>query len=192
MKKVFLIHGFKRSGKDTIAKILQEELSNSKIISLASPIKNILQEMFGLTTEELETIKDKETLFIYSYDENIIKKKNRFRHYIITLGQELKKINPYIWSEFVLQEIYKDINEYDYFVIPDVRFFEEEYMFLRRELPFDIITIKVKKNGIESDGTEPEKGIDDKYFDYVIENNGTINDLRKQVIRIINENCYNR
>lgn len=58
MKKVIMISGKKRSGKDTVANIISQFLEESEILHIAAPMKRIVSKSFGLTLDELEELKN--------------------------------------------------------------------------------------------------------------------------------------
>ena len=171
--KVILIHGFKRSGKDTIADLIIELAieKNKKAIkkALADPIKDILTKTLDLTRDELEYIKEHRIEFRYVVDENMVKKKMQGRDLLKNFGQEMKKyFGVTVWSDIILNEI--RFSNADIFIVPDIRFYGEEFFYLKTKLErelYDIVTIKVKGGSADKNF---EKEIDDNEFDLILDN----------------------
>jgi hypothetical protein len=70
-------------------------------------------------------------------------------------------------------------------VIPDVRF-KNEVDYIRSK---NGVLIKVKRDlipGVSPYQHQSEKGLDDELFDYVVENNGTVDELYKKIYDILN------
>lgn len=173
MKKVILIHGFKRSGKDTIADlivdIVKEKGLKAEKVALADALKEILCDTLEITKEELDAIKEQNIELKYAYDENEVKKVMPGRGLLKNFGQSMKKfLGETIWSDIILHRIF--LSDADYFIVPDVRFYEEEFEYLKNRLTRDfkdVITIKVK-GGHQDKGFEKE--FPDNEFDIVLDN----------------------
>ena len=62
IKNIILINGLARSGKDTTAKIMQEELIKQgysvKVLAFADKLKDMVCEMFNITRVELDDYKN--------------------------------------------------------------------------------------------------------------------------------------
>ena len=65
MKKLILINGLKRSGKDYTAELIEEIIGDIGIVSFAEPMKKIISETFNISLEQLEDYKNDE-LGIYT------------------------------------------------------------------------------------------------------------------------------
>jgi hypothetical protein len=173
---VIMIAGLKRSGKDTFGKILQEELIaanpniNVVIISFADAMKFILSTTLGISMETLDKFKN---------DSNY-----PHREYLQRLGTEAMKpiFGKYVWSDIVNNKL-KDIDP-NIAIITDFRF-PDEY----NNMLVPPYTIKVVRDLATPDKGyihSSEKSLDNFKFETIIENNGTIKDLRvlaKQYIK---------
>ena len=72
-KLVILVNGLTRSGKDTFADYIVKHYNFTKK-SFAGNIKYILAKTFDISLEELDYLKNKETLYYYkSHKTNITK-----------------------------------------------------------------------------------------------------------------------
>jgi len=165
MKNIILISGKARSGKDTVARILESKLSNTLITPLADYVKFVCQKYFGW---------------------NGIKDKNG-REILQKIGTDIiRKENPDFWTIIISELHFALRNEFDYFIVSDNRFpneIEQEKIIFGNK----VITLKIERPNYKSILTEEQKNhiseiaLDDFEFDYIIINDGTIEDLEKKV-----------
>ena len=173
--KVFLISGKAQSGKSTIAKKIETNLSKKyKVcnIEIMRTLKGYLKDYFNWDGKE----------------------ETKPRDLLQQMGTELirEKMNmPLFHIERLIGDIKVLSNFYDIFIVDDIRLpIEIEY--LKKE--FDVISIKVISNN-KSNLTEQQQKhkteimLDDyNNFDYIINNNDfnklddIINDILKEVI----------
>lgn len=165
-KKIIILSGKQFCGKDTVAKILLENLKDFRRIGLADSIKLEYSKRTGLTVEEIE------------------KNKSRYRQDLIDLGNEGRAISPDYWINVILQQ---DCNA----IIPDVRMPHEVEKFKE----FNAFAIRVeasqesrsKRGVLSSQNDYTEKALDDYCnWDYIIENNGTYEDLIQSSKELLN------
>jgi len=165
MKNIILISGKAESGKNLVGDILQKHLSNTLIAAFGDYVKYVCQNYLGW-----DGVKNQEG-----------------RHFIQHWGTDIiRKENPDFWA-IVLSELHFALrNNFDYFIVPDVRFLneiEQEKIIFGNK----VITLKIVRPNHESILTEEQKnhisetGLDNYEFDYVIVNDGTIEDLEKKV-----------
>jgi dephospho-CoA kinase len=164
MKKVILISGKARSGKDTFAQMLQSimVLDNQKPILLhyADILKYFCKQYLGWNGEKDEAGR---TLLQY-------------------FGTDVVRNNHQDCWVNIIKELVNGIHtEYDYVLIPDTRFPNECDW---RDTGFDFDTIRITRedlNGEDLTGTQQvhssETALDDYIFDFIIPNNGTLQDL---------------
>ncbi len=96
MKKIIVLSGKQYSGKDTVAKLLLEELYSFKRIGIGDAIKIMYGKKNGLTYEEIETDKSK------------------YRTGLIELGDWGRRQDPDFWLNEILN-MNSDI------IVPDLR-----------------------------------------------------------------------
>ncbi len=175
------VTGKKQAGKDTVASYLA--LTHSAIVhSFAEPLYDMLSCMLG---EEFPYLEDRST----PDKESIIPRYGvSLRHMLQTLGTEWgqKLIHKEVWvrhAESWLEEAAQDFGSDQCFVFSDVRF-DHEAEFIKK---YEGIIIKVIRASADFvvDEHESEKGIQDKYIDYVVSNNTTIVSLGSQVDRVM-------
>jgi len=164
-KKIIVVSGKQFSGKDTVADIIKEHFPDFKEIALAGSIKKEFGKLKNITINEIE------------------RNKPLYRAELIELGNKGRAQSPDFWIEKVLEE---EGN----LIIPDLRLVHELNTFKKH----GAITIRVessrkeraKRGHLVSEDDPTETQLDNtKDWDYVIENNGTLESLKKQVAKII-------
>ena len=185
LPKIIAVCGYKRSGKDTIAKYLNKKY-NYKHLKITYKLKECLKLLFDLRDHELETDKK----------DKINKKWN------ITPRKLMQFIGPEIF-QYKIQEILPDIdkkfwiktfltdslvnnlrNKKDFhIVISDIRFIHEYEELKKLNIPISVI--KVTNDNIMIDSNE-ELHISEREFikipyDKEILNNSTFDDMYKKI-----------
>lgn len=169
--KLYIISGKAQSGKDTIATIIKEyyEQKNLKVITLAyaSYLKEYAKKITNWDGKE----------------------ETKPRELLQNLGVELIKNN--IDKNMLINRIKEDIKVYSYFfdiiIITDARFKEEI-----ENIEETKTVIHVSRN--QTNLTEKQKihkteiSLDEyQNYDYDIKNNGTIEELKIKIIKILEE-----
>lgn len=172
--KIYVISGKARHGKDTIALDLKEiyEAKGLKVINLAygSYIKEYAKRISNW--DGLEETKPRELLQ--------------------ELGTEV--IRKKIDKDFFVRRICEDIKVYSYYfdiiTISDARFPNE--LEWPKKMFDNVINIRVIRNGYDSILSEKEQkhltevALDEyNNYDYVIYNDGTLEDLKKKVSEVV-------
>ena len=155
---ILAISGKLRTGKNSVADHLIAQY-HFKQGSFADKLKQICIELFGLTHEEC-------------YGE----KTPRSRDVLQRVGVAMREIDPDVWCKYLL----KNIKEGDDAVISDVRFPNEAEMVKK----YGGIIIRVNRNTGEQFGSShiSETALDDyEKFDYVIDNNETLESLYEKI-----------
>lgn len=165
MKKIILISGKARSGKDYCAKLLKDKLK----------------------TEGFKVVIDRYAKYIKSYLKDYYNwngiKDEEYRHKLQWLGTERIK-QDLNFKSFHAKRLAEDFqifeNEFDYFIVPDTRFPDEIYTMLSAFGNNKVITIRI--NRVDKDVTKDlgelsnhssEIALDDFKFDYTFINDGT-------------------
>lgn len=173
MKKIIGLVGRARHGKDTIADyIIAYTNGLYKRVRLAQSIKDATKCLYGFTHEQIES----------DLKEVIDKKWN------ITPRNAMLFITKTFINEmgvdFFTKSLYMkyDNNEFgDYIIIPDVRYPHDIEEIRKR----DGIIIKVIRNDVNLPRHSVEDIIDEFKADYIIENNGTKDDLYLKIDAIL-------
>ena len=163
-EKIIIISGKQYSGKDTVAKILLENLTDYKRIGLGDAIKIEYGETHGLTFDEIE------------------KNKALYRQGLIDLGNKRRSEDKDYW-------IKKVISLEGNIIVPDVRvkreleFFKEANAFaIRVEASRET---RSKRGTLVGETDITEVDLDNiKDWDAIIENNTTYEKLQAESIKL--------
>lgn len=138
MKRIFLISGEARNGKDTLADIMIKKLNGKSIkIAMADYLKYMTNKYYGWNGEKDE----------------------KGRTILQQLGTE--KIRDDLgWDTFHVERVCQDIkvieDRYDYIFIPDVRFKNEMY-YTMAKFPYNTTSIRIHRMNFESPLTEEQR-----------------------------------
>ena len=160
MKKIIVISGKQFSGKDTLAKILLENLESFKRIGLADAIKIEYGKRKGLSVEEIE------------------KNKSTFRSDLIALGNEGRAIDQDYWIKAILETP-------ENVIVPDIRVPHEVDAFklngafcIRVEASEEA---RSQRGKLSQSNDYTETALDSyNNWDYVIENNQDYETLKEK------------
>jgi phosphomevalonate kinase len=171
VKKLILVTGKMKSGKDTFCDILNT-FNPINQFAFATKVKEITAEICGLTMEQLETYKA------------------QYRTNLIFVGTVGRKLDPNMWIKQLIET--ESFNKSELSIITDVRFKNElNYKFDG----FKTITVRIKaseenriKRGANEDLLNDASEVDlddipDSKFDIVIENNGSKQEFEKEVLK---------
>jgi phosphomevalonate kinase len=172
MKKIILISAKAQHGKDTFAELLKNKLESkgNKIVvdHFAKYIKNFLKNYYkwdGVTKDEFTRSK------------------------LQILGTERIKedLNYKCFHAKRLTEDFQIVqDDFDYFLVPDTRFPDEIYLF-KAMFPEQVTTVRIYRDGVIGELTKEqlkhksEIALDEFSFDWIVNNNGTLEDLEKEV-----------
>lgn len=174
------LHGTKRSGKDTVFKLIKEEYPDAVRLAFADKIKESLAALLGISTREFALLKENAT---FKVEADGIQYWFNWRRFIQRYGTEAHRdiFGDDFWVDMILPR------ERDYtdrlYIVTDVRFENEAQRIL--DLGGKIIQI----NRVEYyDTTEchiSEEVLPSKMIDQAINNNGTKDQLKERVLRVI-------
>ena len=167
--KVITISGKAQNGKDTTAGLLKAALEADGykvlITHYADLLKYICKQFFGWDGQ----------------------KDDAGRHILQYVGTDIiRQKRPDYWVGFVTSILELFPNEWDYVLIPDCRFPNEiDYL---KEAGMDTVNLRVVRKNFKSPLTPEqqahtsETALDDVEPDYYITNNGSMTDLKRNVI----------
>lgn len=172
--KVILIGGKARSGKDTIADFMIEDLEKMGKkpckIQIGQYIKYYATRYFGWDGRE----------------------ETKPRTLLQELGTEVirKKIDPDFHIDRLIQDIRVLSHFYDTFIVSDVRMPNE--IEKPKSIFEDVVTIKMLRPSLELDSKQKQHSTEtalDNYnnFDYIVDNNSTLEDLQIKAKEILKE-----
>jgi hypothetical protein len=206
------INGKIGSGKDTVGKIIQylqchntgeitiedvmsnpehewwlEEQSKFEIKKFAGKLKQIGSILSGIVADQFEDQEFKKLYMGVDWDMT-------YREFLQKLGTEAMRegLHTNVWVNALMAD-YKwyvkewdelgneTVGEYPNWIITDMRFPNELEAVEERKG----ITIRVVRSGTTVGTHASETALDDAYFDHVISNNGTIEDLIEKVRQIL-------
>jgi hypothetical protein len=211
MKKVIIISGKLRAGKDTLASFMMEEFSrnNQTLVHefFAKRLKDGAKEDFkGLQTVvnglvddiiSLPSLQDSadaiELLEEFKWnDDNYFDIKTPITRALLQIyGTEIfrERVNTNHWVDLVINAINKSDEEY--FVITDARFENEIYRIMENCPDSNVITIRVNRNidrGNPADEHQSEKGLDNyENWCYIVDNFSDLKYLNNRAIEIAQE-----
>lgn len=164
-EKIIIFSGKQYSGKDTVAKILLEQMPDYRRFAMGDVIKLEYGKQKGLTYEEIE------------------KNKPVYRQDLIDLGNWGRSVDPDYWLKKIISQPGK-------IIVTDVRVQHEYDVFkeagaiaIRVEASREVRASRGELVG-ETDVTEV--GLDNiKDWDYVIENNSDYDILRARAFALV-------
>lgn len=162
------------SGKSTIADIMKQLNPDIEIISFAEPIRHILVNLFDVTYQD--TITSKETKMV-----NVGTNYYTIRAMMRKIGAILRSIDPDIFIKLANNSIEVANRAAHDVVIPDVRY-SNEYDYIR-SLKGKIILVQRNVPIQSQDISERDWRV--FQYDYKIENNGTIEELKTKIKEIL-------
>ncbi len=173
LKKIFILGGKARQGKDTICEYIQDYYENKKCLYLPNNyyMRDYAKRITGWSGEDA----------------------TKPRELLIELADLARKnINEHYYIERTLQDIEIFSYYFDIIIISDARFPYE--MTLPKERFKNVITIMVKRPNYESSLTngiklhETETSLNDfKDYDYEIINDGNLEDLKVKTFKLLDE-----
>lgn len=177
MKKIVLINGKKRHGKDFLAEklrsLLVQQNKTVEIMSFAGPIKGLVSTVFDIGLDELDDYKNDETGIYNACGEEV----SNFRKVLQRLGTEAMPIyfGKNVWVDLLKSEA--DKSNADIILVPDFRFPNEHIE--------GALTVKIFNDDIISTDTHAsENSLNDFVFDIVINNTGRP-DISKDVRAVV-------
>lgn len=175
--KVILISGKARNGKDTVAKMLKDNLKKEG--------HRVLITHYGDLVKFICT---------YYFDWNG-EKDEKGRGLLQYVGTDVIRLqNPSFWVDFVATMLKYFNDNWDYVIIPDSRFPNE--ITKMQEYGFDTVHLRVERSNFVSPLTDEqqhhpsETALDNFGADYHIHNNGTLEELEAQITEWIKETLY--
>lgn len=189
------ISGQKRNGKDSICEIikpiLEKEIGEFKVSSFAEAVKSILCQFFyvengsmkKVTKEWIEKNKNNENYVPENWNMNV-------RDALINIGNRFREIDPDVWINIISTNNKNKI-------ITDVRYLNEAIGI--RKNPKGLVVRVIRSEYRKTDGSDSEINlikydsllgnheyegeVSDKEipYDFVIQNNGSFNNLEDKV-----------
>jgi hypothetical protein len=165
---IIAISGYAKSGKSQVAQYIQElqPHKNWKIKGYSQKLKEIAGLMTSIPADIFESQQGKQ-LQLPGWGMTV-------REFLQKLGTEAIRDN--LHKDAWVMSLFSDYRNYDNWIITDCRFHNEADMV--KNLGGTIV--RVNRTGVHPLNFHPsETSMDDWDFDHIIENNGTLEDLKE-------------
>lgn len=159
-RRIVILTGKQRSGKDTTADLLVEHFGFHKV-SLADKVKEIAKDLFNMNEKD--------------------------RGLLIKIGSAMRAIDEDVWLNYLFRQ---QIREDRYIVVPDVRFLNEFRRFkelgaITVAIDADLETRRKREGYDPAYENDPTEGaLAHLKHDFRINNNGTLTQLFMQVYEL--------
>ena len=184
---IISISGKIGSGKDTIAEIIKQEMPGAgwEVKKFAGKLKEIATLLTSIPIEKFEDQNFKQTLLPSQWNSGICNCPMSVRDFLQRLGTEAMRtgLHENVWVNALMSDYQTELN----WIITDTRFPNEIDACVNRKA----ITILVQRDSSNHAGTAhaSETALDryDQWY-YIIDNTGSIQNLRRKVQEILREN----
>lgn len=183
MIKLIGISGKISSGKDQVGEYIQELVEDFKIKKFAYKLKLITSILTGIPVEDLEKREVKDSFLGSEWNymlDSKVEGQMTVRVFMQKLGTEglREGVHKNIW----VNALFSDYTPGEGWIITDTRFPNEAQAIKDR----GGVVIRVNRPGIFSGDHPSETSLDEWQFDYIITNDGALEDLKQKV-----SNCLN-
>jgi hypothetical protein len=175
MKTVILIGHKMRQGKDTFARMLAE-LTGGEVMSFADPMKQIIADTFGMTLGELEEAKNDAHPQLVHFKPPFHSYLQTYRDILQRFGTEAmkKQFGDDVWARLAVDRALW--SKSDIVIFSDLRFYPE-YLLFKQSEKFRVVTVNIRRGDTGSNDHSSETSLDDFDYDFVIDNNGSLENL---------------
>lgn len=195
------ITGKANSGKNTLSKLLSEEMSKqyaekysslqghvifTKYIAFADPIKEMIRLMFPDLPKKYLYGPSKyrgEVIPGAFKDGKLLTIRNLLQDLGTGVGRSYKEN---IWLEAFDHKLKKVKGAYQVVIVTDVRF-RNEFDHLKNLEFYQIKLLRDSHTKMNHASEINQDSIKDNEFDYIVNNNGTLEDLKTEVVKIVSQ-----
>lgn len=167
------LNGRLQSGKDTTYSIIRELHPHAERISFAAKLKQSAAAVLNMDVNTMEWLKNREDLF-YTIDGS----------HAFNMRQFLQRYGTEGHRDIFGQDFWVDMalplnldHENRLIVVTDMRFPNE----IQRVKDLDGICVKIERDTVTQHGDHPSEQDVDQYMDMILDNTGTMDDLRESV-----------
>lgn len=175
-------------GKDTAAEYLEKKFPGRvKRVSFADKVKEVSMELYDLTREQCYGPKEIKEKVDPRYGKSP-------RELMQRVGDKLRKlISETIWIDVVFDKTIPEYlaEGYNVFVVSDVRYPNEGNKVLQEKGTLVKIVRDAGGTSVGADHPSETSMKDYKEFDFIIENNGSLEEYFKKLDRLMEEINYN-
>jgi hypothetical protein len=167
------ISGFKNSGKNTVANIIQKLYPQTEQFAWADKIKEAALILNPYIYKPDDYDPDKLSYFVTKFGWDVVKQWDEARQFLQHLGTDVgrKMFGEDVWINALLPRISHHRNRI--VLISDVRFTNE----LQTIIGLGGFNIQVTRPGLVSDGHDSEQELPPYYFDHFLRNDSSVSEL---------------
>jgi len=162
MKKLIVINGSGTSGKDEVVKISRELVAEKKINKLI--VKSI---------SSIEAVKNSALLFDWDRSKN-----DKSRRFLSDLKDAWTRYNNGPFND-IKKKV--DILQDKFYWLVYIHIREPDEIEKMVDYYDDVTTLLIKREGVEEFNNHADSEVYEYSYDYIIENNGTLDDLKESV-----------
>ena len=170
------ISGYIGSGKDTAGDIMKDILGEGwEVKKFAGKLKRIASILTGIPVKRFEDQEFKKSFLGPEWGNELMS----VRELLQKLGTEAMRdgLHKNTW----VNALFTDANSRSKWIITDLRF-KNEFEAIKKR---DGVTIRISRDSRSKATHSSEKDLDNANFDYYINNNGSIDDLREEIKLIL-------
>lgn len=162
--------GYAKCGKNLAADLIKEYDSSWELVSFAGRLKQISSLLTGL---DVRIFENKKELYLHGWGMTI-------REFLQRLGTDA--IRNHFHEDTWVNALMSDYHQSDKWIVTDVRFPNEFYAIRQ----YGGKVIRINRDGVEpAGGHSSETALDGFPFDHVIDNNGTVEELKQKLWSIL-------
>jgi hypothetical protein len=193
------LSGYAKSGKDTVADIIISIDSKQWVVKkFSGKLKQIASLLTGIDINKFEDQDFKDQIMPLEWVEQWVEGTTKYykimkvRDFLQKLGTEAVRdglhknawVNALMSDYYGIYDIDTDVTNMPNWIITDCRF-PNEFEAIRQS---GGVVIRISRNGVKPVNAHPsEIALDGFDFDYVIENNGSLEDLKRSVNFMLNK-----
>lgn len=173
---------FSLEGLEYFLKYFDKELAtNFFVVKFADSLKEATASILGCSRDSLEDINFKNSPIEWLECNGQIKGEITVRQFLQHLGSAVREyFGDSFWAQHLVEEITDDAEDGINFLVPDLRYKVE--LETLKEIDTQLLTVRVNRPGMIQMLHSSEIDLDDyKNWDYVIENDGTLESLLYKV-----------
>lgn len=166
------LSGYAKSGKDEVAKIILRQHREWEVRKFSGKLKEVATVLTGIPSGMFESQEFK-SMELPGWDMTV-------REFLQRVGTEgiRNGVHPDAWVNALFADYYK----HDYWIITDCRFPNEAQAIKDRGGK----VVRIVRPGVSAiNAHSSETALDDWDFDYVIHNDGTLEDLMTKALEIL-------
>jgi len=174
MKEILLLSGYARSGKDSVANLLEEEYGYRRF-AFADALKDMVAATTGISVTLFHSVQKDTPIGTLGFEGKT------YRDLLIEIADQKRAIDPDVFSRVVATQIIA--SDAARVVISDWRYKREE-SFLRSTLDpalYQIVKGRVVRSTVIPSSAPIEHDLDGEPMDLVILNDGSLSSLRDSI-----------